>query len=263
MKRLTQWLLVLFAMVAFLVGPTAMAEPLSLIDDAHLLTHKEQDEVENALKAVEKKHHVRLAVVTIDSLDDVDAVNVKTPKEFTDWALDTEFHDGEKGNMVLTLIMDSRDWTISTDKQMRQKITDGAAIDHLSDAFLSDLKDGHYASAFKNYAGRADDMLTYYETEGEAYDPDDEFDYIYFGLAVLFALAGGFGLRQHLIAQMSNVRPALVADAYLDKDSFALTHESDTFLFMNVTRVKKEHHDRDNDNSSGGGSSHGGGGGKF
>lgn len=263
MKRFTQCLLVLVAMVLFLVGPTVMAENKSLIDEAHLLTVQEQKEVEETLKAIEKKHHIRLAVVTIDSLDDVDAVNAKTPKEFTDWALDTEFHDGEKGNMVLTLIMDSRDWTISTDKQMRQKITDGAAIDHLSDAFLSDLKDGHYASAFKNYAGRADDMLTYYETEGEAYDPDDEFDYIYFGLAVLFALAGGFGLRQHLIAQMSNVRPALVADAYLDKDSFSLTHESDTFLFMNVTRVKKEHHDRDNDNSSGGGSSHGGGGGKF
>ena len=260
MKSLAKLFLVLLALLALLWGSPAMAREGSLLDQARLMTGEEQQDVQNSLEEVEKKHHIRLAVVTVPSLKEYDA---GTPKDLADELLDKNYSNGENGSMILLLVMDSRDWYISTDTRMREKIVDGAGIDYLADSFLSDLKDGSYRKAFKNYASRSDEMMTYYEEKGKPYDPADRFNLVYFGLALLFALAGGMGARKYLIGQMSNVIPAAEAGAYLDRETFQLTHSQDTFLFMNVTRRKKEGKKERQTGSPGGGGSHGGGGGKF
>ncbi len=254
MKKVFQWILMLFAAFLLLTGTEAAAATSSLQDSAGLLTAKQKQQVQSALTAVEQAHHVRIAVVTVKS------TGGKDPGAFADQLLDRAYTDGAQGNMVLLLAMDTRDWYISTDSQMRTKITDDYGIEALSDAFLSDLKNGNYAEGFQAYAAKSGELLTYYEKEGEAYDPNSGFQVIPFGMALIFALAGGMGYRSHLISQMSNVVPARAADAYLDPGSFALTHQDDTFLFMNVVRKPKP---KQSEGSSGGGGSHGGGGGKF
>ena len=61
--------------------------------------------------------------------------------------------------------------------------------------------------------------------------------------------------RSSLIASMSNVRPAIEASEYLDKNSVNINESRDTFLYMNVQRRAKS-----SSRSSGGRSSGGGGG---
>jgi uncharacterized protein len=105
-------------------------------------------------------------------------------------------------------------------------------------------------------------MLTYYETEGEPYDP-----FIEFSMLSLLIAMGGAGLIAALvwsilIGQLNNVHPAIAADDYLLRDSIQLDERKDTFLYTNVSRVKKA---KNQGSSSSGSSSSscGGGGGKF
>ena len=60
---------------------------------------------------------------------------------------------------------------------------------------------------------------------------------------------------------MSNVRPALEASEYLDKNNVKITERRDTFLYMNVSRQPKS---RGSGHGGGGGGNSGGGhGGSF
>ncbi len=254
MKKVFQWILAICAMLFFLTGTEALAATPSLMDEAGLLQKAEKKEVSDALKAVEQAHHVRIAVVTVKSTGGAEA------GKFANQLLDKAYTDGAEGNMVLLLAMDTRDWYISTDNKMRVKITDDNGITALSEAFLPALKEGKYGNAFKTYATKSDELISYYEKEGEAYDPNSGFQVLPFGIAFILAVCGGMGYRNYLISKMSNVMPAPGASEYLEKGSFALSHEDDMFLFMNVVRKPKP---KKSERTSSADSSHGGGGGKF
>lgn len=258
MKKLCSILLALLAIFSLLSGIDAIAKTPSLVDDAKLLTKEEKKDIKDALEAVEEKYQVRVAIVTVKS------TGGKETGKYANQVLDKAYTDGENGNMVLVLAMDTRDAYISTNNAMRTKITDEAGIDYLFDGFHQQLKDDQYAEAFLAYAARVDEMLAYYQTEGTPYDPDADIDfYMAFGLALIMALIFGFVVRYSLIASMSNVRRQTAADAYLVKKSFHLTDQNDTFLFMNITRTPKE---KDRDRGGGGSAadgSHGGGGRHF
>ena len=254
MKLFTKLLTILFAFLALFCGAEAFAATPSLMDGAGLLQKAEQQEVSNALREVEKKHHVRIGVVTVKGVNgDVG--------QFADQVLDRAYTDGQNGNLVLVLSMAGRDWYISTDNTMRQKIIDGEGVNYLSESFLPAFGENNYAAGFKKFAARADEMLTYYETEGEAYDPSAEFDPFALVVALILATLAGMSVRAGLIKSMSNVYPEPAASAYLDRDSFKLTESDDTYLYTTVSRRPKP---RNNDNGHGpGGGGHGGGGGKF
>ncbi len=254
MKLFTKIMTVLFAFFAFFFGSQAMAATPSLMDGAGLLQKTEQQEISNALREVEKKHHVRIGVVTVKGVNgDVG--------QFANQVLDRAYTDGKAGNLVLVLSMAERDWYISTDNTMRQKIIDGEGIDYLSESFLPSFGENKYAEGFKNFALRADEMLTYYEKEGEAYDPSAEFSPFALVVALILAALAGMGVRTGLIKSMSNVYPEPEASAYLDRDSFKLTDSDDTYLYTTVSRRRKPKNNNNGHSASDG--SHGGGGGKF
>ena len=254
MKLFTKILTILFAFLALFIGTEAFAATPSLMDGAGLLQKAEQQAVSDALREVEKKHNVRIGVVTVKGVNgDVG--------QFANQVLDRAYTDGQNGNLVLVLSMAERDWYISTDNTMRQKITDDEGINYLSESFLPSFGADKYAEGFKNFALRADEMLTYYETEGEAYDPSAEFSPFSLVVALILAALAGMGVRAGLIKSMSNVYPEPAASAYLDRDSFKLTESDDTYLYTTVSRRRKPKNNNNGHSSSNG--SHGGGGGKF
>ena len=161
--------------------------------------------------------------------------------------------------IVLVIAMGSRDWYISTDNNMRARITDEQGINGLKGLFLEDLSDGKYNTSFNAFVDGVDKYLTYYEQEGKPYDPADEFNMLAAILAAAVAAVGGFGFAYYLICGMSNVAPALEASAYLKKDTVDISQRQDRYLYTTVTRRKKS---KSSDSSSRD-SSHGGGGGKF
>ena len=245
----------LFLICLFFLTMNALAaDTASLADGARLLKGSERVAVLNEIGSIEKKYGVRLAVVTVKTTNKVKI------GDYANQLLDSTYKDGKNGNMVLVLAMDTRDYYVATDKVMRQRITDKGGIPALEEKFLPLLKEKKYAPAFKAYAAETGELLAYYEANGKAYDPHDQFSVVALLIALVLGIGGGFLIRWYLISTMSNVVPALAASAYLDEDSFDLTEKEDTFLFMNVSRTAKAKNEDRHDSTD---DDHGGGGGKF
>ena len=232
-------------------------EAARVVDEADILTADEEKALDAKLAAVEQSHKVRILVGTMK--DTGGAALGKVANNVVDQI------PGENGTIVLLLSMKERDWYISTDNKMRTRITDGKGVDYLAGEFLPDLKEGKYAAAFTAFAATTDEMLTYYEKEGEPYDPANAFNLMALGIALACALILGGTIYYVLYEYESNVRSAAEADAYLNQDSFQLTRSEDDFLYTTVTRRTKEKSSSSGSNvsTSSSDSSHGGGGGKF
>ena len=231
-----------------------------VIDEAEILTDSEEAALDTKLAAIEQSHKVRILIGTMKSTDGVVLGKIANN------IVDEISGDADSGTIVLLLSMKERDWYISTDNKMRMRITDGKGVEYLSGEFLPDLKEGKYAAAFTTFAATTDEMLTYYEKEGEPYDPANAFNLMAFGIALACALILGGIIYYMLCEYESNVRSATEADAYLNHDSFRLTQNEDNFLYTTVTRQtkeKKESSSGSNVSTSSRDSSHGGGGGKF
>ena len=229
-----------------------------VIDEADILTDSEEKELDAKIATIEQSHKVRILIGTMQ--DTGGATLGKVANNVVDQI------PGENGTIVLLLSMKERDWYISTDNKMRVRITDGKGIEYLSGEFLPELKEGKYAAAFTTFAATTDEMLTYYEKEGEPYDPANALNLMALGIALACALILGGTIYYVLYEYESNVTFAAEADAYLNHDSFRLTQDEDNFLYTTVTRrakEKKESSSGSNVSTSSSDSSHGGGGGKF
>ena len=233
-------------------------EAARVVDEADLLTADEEKALDAKLAAVEQSHKVRILIGTMKSTDGTPLGKIANNV--------VDQIPADNGTIVLLLSMKERDWYISTDNKMRARITDGKGVEYLSGEFLPDLKEGKYAAAFTTFAATTDEMLTYYEKEGEPYDPANAFNLMALGIALACALILGGTIYYVLYEYESNVTFAAEADAYLNHDSFRLTRSEDDFLYTTVTRrtkEKKESSSGSNVSTSSRDSSHGGGGGKF
>ena len=132
----------MFLAVLFMPVMSDAAEMPSFYDGADIVKGEAAAEVKNALEAVEKKHNVRIAVVTQPSVEGMKI------GDYADKLLGTVIKGGEKGNMVLILDMQERDWYIATDPKMKAMITNDIGIKLMKDAFVSKLSAGNYAEAF-------------------------------------------------------------------------------------------------------------------
>ena len=231
-----------------------------VVDEADILTDSEEATLDTKLAAIEQSHKVRILIGTMKSTDGIVLGKIANN------IVDEISGDADSGTIVLLLSMKERDWYISTDNKMRVRITDTKGVEYLSGEFLPELKEGKYAAAFTTFAATTDEMLTYYEKEGEPYDPANAFNLMALGIALACALILGGTIYYVLYEYESNVTFAAEADAYLNHDSFRLTQDEDNFLYTTVTRrtkEKKESSSGSNVSTSSSDSSHGGGGGKF
>ena len=250
---------VLLALLLILLTvSTSFAAAPSVVDEAGLLSKEDVQKISQQIGQMESKYNVRIGVVTKKS------IGGKNVGSFANHLVDTDYAGASGGAIVLLIVMDSRDWYISTDNAMRKVVTDEFGYEQVADAMLPDLKEGHYAGAFAAYADEVDTQLAFYQENGRPMKASDT----YGGVLILGALLGAavitFIVRRVLIAQMSNVAPELTASAYLKDGSFHLDKSDDTFLYTNVKRVPRpKQQSSSSSGSSSRDSSHGGGGGKF
>ena len=245
--------LVLFFCAAAMAAPPGNG---SVADGAGILSEADVQRLSKRIQEIDEKHDVRIGIHVQQS------VNGSVGKA-ANKLLDASFSGAKNGGMVLLLSMGSRDWYISTDNAMRQRITDDEGLPYLRDRFLGKLKEKDYAGAMDAYLDTVDSMLSYYEQEGKPYDPSDEFNLMALLAALVASGLGGWLVREGLVGSMSNVARRPEAGTYLVQDSVHLAGDSDTFLFMNVTRAPKRKSSDGSMDTSGRDSSHGGGGGKF
>ena len=146
---------------------------------------------------------------------------------------------------------------------MRTKIIDKVVTGELKDAFINDLKKGNYASAFNRYGRKVDELMSYYEKNGEAYDPSNAFNFGAAGVAGLLSLLFGGSVKKSMVNSMSNVTNAVSAGQYLKRDTFNLLGGNDRYLYTHTAVVPKAKSNNSSSGSSGGTGGHGGGGGSF
>ena len=201
----------------------------SFVDGAALVKPVDKTNLLSNLRQIETKHGIRCAVLTVKSTQ---GMNIR---DYAQAVQDQYFANAPKGSILMVISMDNRKWHITTDSAMRTKIIDKVVTGELKDAFINDLKKGNYASAFNKYGSKVDELMSYYEKNGES-----------------------------MVDSMSNVTNAVSAGQYLKRDTFNLLGGNDRYLYTHTAVVPKA-----KSNNSGGGSSsggtggHGGGGGSF
>jgi len=254
MRKPAKILTMLFTLLACLLLTISAALAASVQDGAKLLSAEQKTALEQKIQATEAAHQIKIGIVTMKSLKGA------PPGKTADSILDQQYAGGKNGSIVMLLAMDSRDYYVSTDSVMRQIITDEGGFPYLKKAFLPSLKDNNYAAAFEAYVATTDELLSYYEKEGEPYDPNNEFSPLALAAGMALAVLAALFARTTLEGMMSNVAFAPSADAYLNHDSVNLTENEDIFLYTTESRRPKP---KKSSSSGGGGGSHGGGGGKF
>jgi uncharacterized protein len=230
----------------------------SFVDGAALVKPVDKTNLLSNLREIETKHGIRCAVLTVKSTQ---GMNIR---QYAEAIQDKYFADAPKGSILMVISMDNRKWHITTDATMRKKIIDDVVIGRLKEAFIGDLKKGNYAAAFAKYGNEVDKLMTYYEKEGEAYDPSKEFSFGAGAVAAILSFLIGGSVKKGMVDSMSNVTNAVEASQYLKRDTFNLTHSNDRYLYTHTTVVPKaKSRDSDDSSSGGGGGGHGGGGGSF
>ena len=201
------------------------------------------------MKQVRRPGKKKIVIVTVNSLGG------KSPRAFADDYYD---HNGYREDGVLLLVaMNSRDYWISTSGYGITAFTD-AGIDYIADAFLTDLSEGNYASAFETYAELCDEFIT------EAKAPYPVLKNLLISVVIGFIIA--FIATAIMRSKLKSVRSKAGATDYVRKGSFRVTRSHDFFLYRTVSRrarPKNESSGGSSTHTSSSGRSHGGGGGKF
>ena len=261
MKKFLLVFLLALMICAFSVSAVLASTPPRLVDDAKLLTSSEKTELLSRLNEISERQNMDIVIVTVNSLGG------KSPSAFADDYYD---YNGYREDGILLLIaMDTRDYWISTSGYGITAFTD-AGIDYIADAFLTDLSEGDYASAFETYAELCDEFITEAKN-GDAYDsghmPKSPFP---LGQNLLISVVVGFVIAFITTAimrsKLKSVRSKAGATDYVRDGSFRVTRSRDFLLYRTVSRrarPKNESSGGSSTHSSSSGRSHGGGGGKF
>jgi len=237
---------------------------LRVIDESDLITDAEEQALDAKLAAYEAAHGIRVLVGTVKN------THGQVLGKVANGVVDRIADGGANGTIVLLLAPKERDFYISTDNKMRERITDDDGIEHLAGQFVPSLKENKYAEGFTAFAAAVDEMVTYYEKEGKPFNPDAFLLTIITLVGALIAAALVYWfIFANLSDSMLSVRSAHEADDYVERGSFRLTHRADIFLRTTESRETKY---KETSSSSSSGSyistssrdeSHGGGGGKY
>jgi len=161
LKRILQFVIMTCALLIMCVG--ASAKTNSMIDQAHILTAQQRTQLAQQLDAMEKKHSIRFAIITVKSIKGDDLA------KYCNNVLDKNFTEGKNGNMLLLLDMQKKNWHISTDKKMEKMLPNNTGIQILKNEMVPLLKKSSFSPAFISYTKKADELITYYEKNGKPY----------------------------------------------------------------------------------------------
>ena len=247
-KRLFSAILVLMLLLTMAVSVSAATDAF-VYDEAGLLTEGERADLANRLAQLSDTYNAQIVVVTIPTAEgnDPDAV-----VEYFYDNMGIGYGEGLDG-VLLLVCMDPREYRILSNGYCAAAISTGA-IDDIGNAIVSDLTDGDYADAFGSFADKCE-----YYLDGHLNGFPFDFG-ISLGVALLIGVLVGQIVGTVLKGQLKTVRREHRAQNYVKSGSLVLTEQSDTFLYRDVKKIKK---DTNSGTRSSGGSSRSVGGGSF
>ena len=268
-KKLSCFITAVFLCAYFMISASALGDKIvpRLADGADLLTEQQEEMLLEKLNSVSEKHGFDVVVITVETLDG----SGMTAAEFADDTYDyNNFGFGSEKNGILLLInMEESEWFFSTSGYGNTAFTyDG--WNYIGYEIQPYLSDGDFYEAFETYAELCDDFLTQAKT-GEPYTnsnlPKGKLSLLWIPGSILIGMGISLLIMLGFRGQLRSVRRKPSANDYQIPGSMQVTHQSEMFLYRNVTRIPRQ---TQSTSSKGGGMrvgssgrSHGGGGGKF
>ena len=247
--------IILTVLLAFTLIPAGVIRteakgPARLIDEADVLTEKEEQKLSEKLDEISLERQSDVAVVILKDFGG------KDPETFADdYYMEQGYGIGEEKDGILLMIgMSERQWHITTHGYARTAFTD-QGLDYIEEEFRSSLSDGKYAKAFQKYADLCDDFLKE-AAEGEPYDGKHMPKRPLSPIWILGAPGIGFVIMLIIASvkksKLKSVKEMAAAKEYTRPGSVQITSNHDRLVNKVTTRRKI---DRDDD-SKGGSSSH-------
>ena len=217
-----------------------------VVDDADVFTDSEEYELTNQINELIEKHNMDFVIYTTNSSyglsHDILAADFY---QFNGYGIGSDY-DGSV--FMICFEPGNRGWfTAARGSHCRSYYTQDS-INQLDDLIEDDMVDGNYFSAAKDYVSIIDQL---YST-GKIKAPKNTGRNI--GISAVIGLIAGLITMGVMNSGMKKVKVATNADPYVVRGSFKIRKSRDHFLYMHVTRTRRE-----NNNRSGGGSSFSGG----
>lgn len=241
MKKL---MIILALLLAFAVP--VMAAGQLLVDDADVLSSKEERQLSKKLEDASDACDMDVAVVIVDGIGNEDI------QDYADDYYDYNGYADDGVMLVVDVDMDSRQWWI-TGTGTGADVFTSSVINKIGNKIEGDLSDGEYLDAFETFAELC---VEYVEDHGS----------FNVGGSLLVALI--VGLLAALIVtgiwrgQLKSVHFKAAAGDYLKPGSLVVTGSQDLYLYSTVTKVRRQQSSSGTHTSSSG-RSHSGGGGRF
>lgn len=205
------------------------ASPPRLVDDAHILTQSEKNELNNLLDDISENLQCDVIIVTMNQLNGKDVI--ATADDYFD---ENGYGQGPSHDGILFLIsMAEREWAISTCGQAIQIFTDRNQ-EKIMDSVLPALGSGSYGTAFRAFAQQSQ---RYIEKYIDAHTPATIPERLQ--MAVPAGLIGGAVIALIIMLveknKLKTVRKKNGARYYVS-ENLRLNDQRDMFLYRHVTR---------------------------
>lgn len=258
--------LLLLAALLLLLSAGALAARTRVIDEAGLLTESEKEKLEEKIKEIYDEYDFELAILTVEGMGG------KSAEAFADDYYDDHGYGyGMDHDGALVLVdMGERDLYISTGGKGQWVFTDND-IDAVLDDMADYLSSGNYYRSFAVFVSDSEKLLEEYDggqtVRNSGSNPAKKLIPAAI-ISFLISLLVVAGMKRKMNTAVKNQN----ARDYVRPGSFVLTRERDTYLYSNVTMVRRQTNDSNRGGGHGGGSSthfsssgvsHGGGGRKF
>lgn len=239
-----------------------------LVDDADLLTSEEEEELLEKLDAISEGQQCDVAVVTVNSLEDMRV------QDFADDYYDYNgFGMGEDRDGIVFLVsMEEREWAFSTCGYGIDAFTD-TTMSYMEDVILPYLSDGDYFDAFLTYADEADAAIRHAKNL-ETAEELDEGEHPYYGedvyhkdskskapvivamvpISILIGMIIAWFQKKRALKQYSGLINDNRRTTKLYVSNMNLTRDDVTMVGRGVNRI---HSPRKKPDSGNGGSHHG------
>ena len=208
-----------------------------VVDNADILTDEQEADFTQKLETLGGKYELEAALLTVDSYEG------KSDTEYADdYFIEKGYGLGEnKDGFLIVYNTGKEDGTRNI-----YLCTHGSAIEYITDferdvifeMVIPYLEKGEYVQAFDTFISEAD----------SATDPSTPVYYIPVSILIGFAIA--FLIMKIQASKLKTVRPKVNAADYVG--NVQLTYQSDNFMYMDVSKIKKSN----NSSSSGGSSTH-------
>lgn len=230
-------------------------------DQAELLTAEEVEALNETCQEIAEKHEVGVSIVTVEDFGggDMKEWQRRLYEEY-------EFGAGDSDSgVMLAVSMSERDWGMVAFGDAQSVFTTYCR-ERIAGAFLDDLSEGNYYDSFSTYLELCDEFMTAAE-EGNPYSEEEPYKEgmpipVIIGAAFLISLLVSLLIVMSWKKSMNTRVQQNAAAMYFEEESFALTKNTDMFLYHTVSRRAKP---KDNGSSHSGSmhSDHSGTSGKF